>query len=126
MTRATADHVDQVLAVVGGLKTPPTGSAVGQSWLRSAKAHGVDPGSRETPRILTVSELRISQEVSSLLIDVARVELDHLYKIVRPTLYVILLCDKDGLVIAHRGEEGEAAQFRRWGTWLGGVWSGEA
>jgi AraC-like DNA-binding protein len=39
---------------------------------------------------------------------------------------VILLCDKDGLVIEHRGEESEAAQFRRWGTWLGGVWSEEA
>jgi transcriptional regulator of acetoin/glycerol metabolism len=57
---------------------------------------------------------------------VARAELDHLYKIVRPARYVILLCDKDGLVIEHRGEESEAAQFRRWGTWLGGVWSEEA
>jgi AraC-like DNA-binding protein len=126
VARATTHHIDQVLAVVGGLKTPPADSAVRQSWLRSAKAHGVDPGSRETPRILTASELRVSQEVSSLLIDVARVELDHLYKIVQPTHYVILLCDKDGLVIAHRGEESEAAQFRRWGTWLGGVWSEEA
>ncbi len=60
---------------------------------------------------------------SSQLVGVARIELDHLYKIVRPARYVILLCDKDGLVIEHRGEESEAAEFRRWGTWLGGVWS---
>ena len=126
MAEATTHHIDQVLAVVGGLDAPPTDGIVQQSWLRSAKAHGVDPGSRETPRILTSSELRNSQEASSLLIDVARVELDNLYKIVRPSRYVILLCDKNGLVIAHRGEESEAAQFRRWGTWLGGVWSEEA
>ncbi|HEY2009838.1 MAG TPA: helix-turn-helix domain-containing protein [Rhizomicrobium sp.] len=125
MARASAHHVDQVLAIVGGLKKPPTDNIVRQSWLRSAKTHGVDPGSRETPRILTVSELRVSQDALSLLIDVARVELDQLYKIVRPTHYVILLCDKNGFVITHRGEESEAGQFRRWGTWLGGVWSEE-
>jgi transcriptional regulator of acetoin/glycerol metabolism len=61
--------------------------------------------------------------MATQLIEVARAELDHLYKNVRPARYVILLCDKDGLVIEHRGEDSEAAQFRRWGIWLGGVWS---
>jgi AraC-like DNA-binding protein len=126
LAKATTRHIDQVLAVVGGLDGAPTDGVVQQSWLRSAKAHGVDPGSRETPQIMTISELQVSQEASSLLINVARAELDNLYKIVRPSRYVILLCDKNGLVIAHRGEESEAAQFRRWGTWLGGVWSEEA
>ena len=126
MARAKTDHIDWVLAVVEGLTRPPADGVVWKSWIRSANAHGVDPGSRESPRILTVSELRVSREASSQLIEVARAELDHLYKIVRPARYVILLCDKDGLVIEHRGEESEAAQFRRWGTWLGGVWSEEA
>jgi AraC-like DNA-binding protein len=126
MARASTQHIDQVLAVVDGLTRPPTDGVVWKSWIRSANAHGVDPGSRESPRILTISELRNSQEAVSQLMEVARVELDHLYKIVRPARYVILLCDKDGLVIEHRGEEGEAAQFRHWGTWLGGVWSEEA
>jgi transcriptional regulator of acetoin/glycerol metabolism len=111
---------------LGGLDATPTDGIVQQSWLRSAKAHGVDPGSGEPTRILTISELRVALEASSPLIDVARVELDNLYKIVRPSRYVILLCDKDGVAIAHRGEESEAAQFRRWGRWLGGVWSEEA
>ena len=30
------------------------------------------------------------------------------------------------MVIEHRGEESDAAQFRHWGVWLGGVWSEEA
>ena len=125
MDRANTHHIDWVLAVVEGLTRPPTDGVVWKSWIRSANAHGVDPGSRESPRILTVSELRVSREALSQLIEVARAELDHLYKIVRPARYVILLCDKDGMVIEHRGEESEAAQFRRWGTWLGGVWSEE-
>jgi transcriptional regulator of acetoin/glycerol metabolism len=110
----------------GALNAPPTDGIVQQSWLRSAKTHGVDPGSGEPTRILSISELWIALEASSLLIDAARVELDNLYKIVRPTCYVVLLCDKNGVAIAHRGEESEAAQFRRSGTWLGGVWSEDA
>jgi AraC-like DNA-binding protein len=126
MAKAAIRHIDRVLAVVGGLATPPTDSVVQHSWIRSSNAHGIDPGSRDAPRILTVAEIRASREISSQLIEVARVELDHLYKIVRAARYVILLCDRDGLVIEHRGEESEAAQYRHWGTWLGGVWSEEA
>jgi AraC-like DNA-binding protein len=126
MTRATAHHIDRVLAVVGGLTALPTDSVVRQSWIRSANTHSVDPASRESPRILTASELNSSRDVSSQLIAAAGIELDYLYRIVRAARYVILLCNKDGLVIEHRGEESEAAQYRRWGTWLGGVWSEEA
>jgi AraC-like DNA-binding protein len=126
MTKASAHHIDQVLAVLDGGRGPSTDGVVWTSWRRSASAYGVDPGSIAAPRILTTSELRQSQEAAEQLIEAARPELDHLYKIVQPAHYVILLCDKDGLVIAHRGEEAEAAQFRRWGTWLGGVWSEEA
>ena len=116
-------HIDQVLAAVDGRIGPLTDATIWKSWLRSANAHGVDPGSREPPRILTARELRDPQEAARQLIDVACVELDRLYRMVRPVHYVILLCDKDGLVIEHRGEEAEAVEFRRWGTWLGGVWS---
>jgi transcriptional regulator of acetoin/glycerol metabolism len=112
MARAKTHHIYWVLVVVAGLTRPPTDGVVWKSWIRSTNAHGVDPGSRETPRILTVSELRVSREASSQLIEVARAELDHLYKIVRPACYVILLCDKDGLVIEHRG----APRFGRFGN----------
>lgn len=126
MAVAASRHIDEVLAVAGGLGKPPADNVISKSWIRSANALHVDPASRAPPRILTLGELRASQEASSRLIEAAGVELDQLYKIVRAVRYVILLCDKDGLVIAHRGEEPEAAQFRRWGTWLGGVWSEEA
>ena len=126
MTKASEHHIDQVLAVVEGADGSSTGEAVSTSWRRSATAYGVDPGSGAPPRILTIGELRRSQEAAEQVIRAARPELDHLYKIVQPAHYVILLCDRDGLVIEHRGEAAEAAQFRRWGTWLGGVWSEEA
>jgi hypothetical protein len=114
MARASNQHIDQVLAVVDGQTKPPTDGVVWKSWMRSANIHGLDPGSRESPRILTISELRNSQEAASQLVEVARVELDHLYKIVRPARYVSSLGDKDGLVIEHRGEEGDAMLEIAW------------
>jgi len=126
MVAGRRHHFDEVMAVVSGSAAPPKGDLVQSSWVRSANAYAVDPNSSAPPRIVTFSELRESRGAEGALIDVAQVELDRLYKIVRPTRYVILLCDRNGLVIEHRGEEAEAEQFRRWGTWLGGVWSEEA
>ena len=126
MAVAANRHIDEVLAVAGGSGKPPADSVISKSWVRSANALHVDPASRAPPRILTAGEIRASQESSAQLIEAARIELDQLYKIARAVRYVILLCDRDGLVVAHRGEETEAAQFRRWGIWLGGVWSEEA
>jgi AraC-like DNA-binding protein len=123
MSGGRTRHFDEVMAVVSGSAAPSTGRVVQASWVRSATAHRVDPNSREPPRIVTFSELRDSRDAEAALIEVAQVELDRLYRVVRPTRYVILLCDRNGLVIEHRGEEADAEQFRRWGTWLGGIWS---
>jgi transcriptional regulator of acetoin/glycerol metabolism len=49
-------------------------------------------------------------------------EMDRLYAIVRQA-HVVLLCNTEGVVIHHRGEEALAEEFKRWGIWLGGVWS---
>jgi AraC-like DNA-binding protein len=121
--RAAFRHVDEVLDVVDGQNDVRLDAVVRNSWLRSAKAHGLDPASSAPPRIATAREVGISREAVSQLIEVARTELDYLYKLVRPAHYVVLLCDKDGLVVDHRGEDAEASAFRRWGVWLGGVWS---
>jgi len=32
---------------------------------------------------------------------------------------VVLLCNKDGVAIHHRGDETRADDFKRWGIWLG-------
>ena len=55
----------------------------------------------------------------------AQEELDELYKVVREAGYAVLLCDRLGVAVAHRGENARASQFQYWGTWLGGVWSEE-
>jgi AraC-like DNA-binding protein len=53
----------------------------------------------------------------------AEEELDRLYAIVGPQQYVVLLCDKDGIAIHHRGNDSMADAYKDSGIWLGGVWS---
>jgi transcriptional regulator of acetoin/glycerol metabolism len=48
---------------------------------------------------------------------------DRLYAIVRQQAYVALLCNGGGVAVHHRGDEARADEFKRWGIWLGGVWS---
>jgi AraC-like DNA-binding protein len=118
-------HLDQVYAVVDGAGARADG-AISASWKRSATNFGVDPASEVAPRILTAEELKNYREKVEALIVTAKEELDHLYRIAGPAGYVVLLCDKHGVAVDHRGDEAAAARFSYWGTWVGGIWSEEA
>jgi AraC-like DNA-binding protein len=96
---------------------------VSDSWRRCLVDYHVDPRSRIAPNVVTQSELQISQEPTADVIAHAREEIDRLYAIVRQQGYVVLLCNKDGVAIHHRGDESRADDFKNWGIWLGGVWS---
>jgi transcriptional regulator of acetoin/glycerol metabolism len=96
---------------------------VSHSWRRSAELHQIDPESREPPRILTDSALRLSAEPIERVVRAAHPELDRLHRIVDRAGYVTLLCDAQGVAVDHRGSEERSADFRYWGIWLGGVWS---
>ncbi|HET6931034.1 MAG TPA: helix-turn-helix domain-containing protein [Candidatus Acidoferrum sp.] len=105
---------------------PPSSSAVGEifnSWQRCMADYHVDPKNQSAPNIVTQSELKASKEPVADIITHAREEIDRLYAIVRQQGYVVLLCNNTGVAIHHRGEESRAEDFKRWGIWLGGVWS---
>lgn len=96
---------------------------VSDSWHRCLVDYHVDPKSRTAPNVVTPTELQVSKELDTDVIAHAREEIDRLYAIVRQQGYVVLLCNKDGVAIHHRGDESRAADFKSWGIWLGGVWS---
>jgi AraC-like DNA-binding protein/PAS domain-containing protein len=115
-------HVDRVdlvrdTAFVAGAEE------IADSWRRCLTSYHLDPSNRAAPHIITEREVRVSQEPLHRLIVHAHEEIDRLYAIVRPQDYVVLLCNKDGVAIHHRGEESKAEAFKYWGIWLGGVWS---
>lgn len=96
---------------------------VSDSWRRCLVDYHVDPKSRSAPNIVTEKELEVSKEPAADVIGQAREEIDRLYAIVRQQGYVVLLCNNQGVAIQHRGDESKADDFKRWGIWLGGVWS---
>jgi transcriptional regulator of acetoin/glycerol metabolism len=93
------------------------------SWRRCIGDYHVDPRSRATPHIITQTELTLFKEPVSDVLLHAREEIDRLYAIVRQEDYVVLLCNREGIAIQHRGDETKAEEFKHWGIWLGGVWS---
>src|SRR6267142_357452 len=96
---------------------------VATSWGRCLTAHHLDPEIQAAPHIITEKEIKDSRESLGNLIMHAHEELDRLYAIVGPQQHVVLLCDRDGVAIHHRGDESLADAFKYWGIWLGGVWS---
>jgi transcriptional regulator of acetoin/glycerol metabolism/AraC-like DNA-binding protein len=120
-----AGHAEHAYLVAAGTQPEPSIEAVSDSWQRSANQFGIDPTSRDAPRILTTRELDQRREALEPLVASAQPELDQLYKMVRTAGYTVLFCDTGGVAIEHRGEDTLSSLFRYWGTWLGGVWSEE-
>ena len=98
-------------------------SHIERSWLRSAQAHRLSPDAPQAPHILTAAELHPLLQDSAGLIEHARPELDGLYAIVGRLNYTVLLSNRDGVIVDHRGESDLKSRFLSWGSWLGGVWA---
>jgi AraC-like DNA-binding protein len=116
-------HVDCVDLVFHKGPLVPGVEEVATSWRRCLTAHRLDPEIPAAPHIISEKEIKDSREPLRNLILNAQEELDRLYAIVGPQQYVVLLCDKGGVAIHHRGDESLAGAFKYWGIWLGGVWS---
>ena len=118
-----APDVRPVDPVLTGARASSSPAEVHDSWRRCVAEHHVDPRSRTAPNVITQSELKVSSEPLADVILHAREEIDRLYAIVRQQGYVVLLCNRDGVAIHHRGDPARADEFKQWGIWLGGVWS---
>jgi AraC-like DNA-binding protein/PAS domain-containing protein len=123
--REGLSHVDYVDLVVRKGALIAGAEPVADSWQRCLTAHHLDPENRSAPHVVTENELRASREPLHNLILDAQEEIDRLYTIVRPQEYVVLLCNRDGMAIHHRGDQSKAEDYKYWGIWLGGVWSEE-
>jgi AraC-like DNA-binding protein len=116
-------HDERIELVADGASESFQPEAIDDSWRRCLRDFHVDPKSSSVPHVLTERELRISREPLGSFLLQAQDEIDRLYAIVRPQSYVVLLCNRDGVAIHHRGDESNAHEFKHWGIWLGGVWS---
>src|SRR5262245_44179159 len=116
-------HEERIELVAEGASESFQPEAIDDSWRRCLRDFHVDPRSSSVPHLLTEREIRISREPLDSFLQIAQEEIDRLYAIVRPQSYVVLLCNSDGVAIHHRGDDRKDQEFKRWGIWLGGVWS---
>jgi transcriptional regulator of acetoin/glycerol metabolism len=116
-------HCDRVELNVGSDNSLAEPEEIFGSWRRSLLDYRVDAGDPSAPLIITQGELKISREPVESIVAQAQDEIDRLYAVVRHAAYVVLLCNRDGIAIHHRGDDSHSDEFKNWGIWLGGVWS---
>lgn len=116
-------HSDRVELNVGSENLLAEPNEIFGSWRRSLLDYRVDARDLSAPHIVTQNELKISREPMENLLAQAQEEIDRLYAVVRQHAYVVLLCNRDGVAIHHRGDDSHADDFKHWGIWVGGVWS---
>src|SRR5258708_25114649 len=97
-----------------------------ESWRRCLLDFRLDASGVSAPNTITQNELRVFRDPLENIVVQAQEEIDRLYAVLRQRGYVVLLCNRDGVAIHHRGDEAKAGQFKHWGIWVGGVWSEEA
>jgi transcriptional regulator of acetoin/glycerol metabolism len=119
-------HGDRVELNVSGENLLFEPEEIFGSWRRSLLDYRVDVRNVSAPRVITQNELKVFREPLENILIQAQEEIDRLYAVLRKHAYVVLLCDRQGVAIHHRGDEANAAEFRYWGIWAGGVWSEEA
>jgi AraC-like DNA-binding protein len=96
------------------------------SWRRCLLEYGVNVADFSAPHIVTQNELKEFREPLESILAQAQEEIDRLYAVLRQHGYVVLLCDRKGVAIHHRGDQFKASEFMHWGIWVGGLWSEEA
>ena len=116
-------HEERIELVAEGGSESFQPETIDDSWRRCLLEFHVDPRSSSVPHLLTERELRFSREPLHSFLLQAQEEIDRLYAIVRQDDYVVLLCNREGVAIRHRGDEAKAEEFKHWGIWLGGVWA---
>src|SRR5262245_7684107 len=116
-------HEERIELVAEGTSESFQPEAIDDSWRRCLLDFRLDPRSSSVPYLLTERELRISREPLHNFLLQAQEEIDRLHAIVRAQSYVVLLCNSEGIAIHHRGDDSKDREFKRWGIWLGGVWS---
>jgi AraC-like DNA-binding protein len=125
-TEKRLSHGDRVELNVNSANLLSEPDEIFESWRRCLLEYGVKAADFSAPHVVTHNELKVFREPLENILVQAQEEIDRLYAVLRQHGYVVLLCDRKGVAIHHRGDQSKASEFMRWGIWVGGVWSEEA
>lgn len=115
-------HADKVYSLARE-SSQAASSPVAASWLRCMNVHKLDPDRSISPARLSEQEFRTASEVSHVMVEEARDELDRLFVMTGRSGHCLLLTDSNGVVLDRRGSAGDDKEFRDVGLWSGTVWT---
>jgi len=96
---------------------------IADSWERSYQ-YGINPWMRENPYVATAAEMKEAREKSGYLIQVARPIMEHLYKFVAGTGFIVGLVDTNLQALDCIFADQEAQEWRKSAHLIeGGLWS---
>jgi transcriptional regulator of acetoin/glycerol metabolism len=101
----------------------PISEIVRSSWSRCVNNYALDPYERRRPHRVDEADLRARRERLGVLLDIARIEMEALGKLIRHSEYSIVLTDRDGVILNCLGDSGFSATARRAGLREGVMWS---
>jgi transcriptional regulator of acetoin/glycerol metabolism len=96
---------------------------VRSSWSRCVNNYALDPDERKRPNSVEGADLRERRERLGVLLDIARIEMEALGKLIRHSEYSIVLTDRDGVILNCLGDSGFSVTARRAGLREGVMWS---
>jgi sigma-54 dependent transcriptional regulator, acetoin dehydrogenase operon transcriptional activator AcoR len=101
----------------------PISEVVRSSWSRCADDYALDPDERKRPNCVESADLQARRERLGVLLDIARIEMEALGRLIRHSEYSIVLTDRDGVIVNCLGDTGFSATARRCGLREGVMWS---
>jgi len=101
----------------------PISEVVRSSWSRCVNNYALDPDERKRPNSVEGADLQARRERLGVLLDIARIEMEALGKLIRHSEYSIVLTDRDGVILNCLGDSGFSATARRAGLREGVMWS---
>lgn len=121
-TLKTQAHIEKVIAAAQS-GSGPARSRLVASWRRSLDKHGLDPGQGDAVQRIEETEFVQHRDRAHRLLEVARAQMDQLFRLVGHSGCTVLLTDAAGVVLDQRCADGDANTFRSWGLWQGADWS---
>lgn len=94
-----------------------------QSWERSLKDFGLDPGKPSRTRILTLQELNAHRESREAFLRISRAGLERLFQQVYSSGYMVLLSDHEGVTIDAIGDPKQKKELKEAGLCEGALWA---
>lgn len=127
MLEETTAHAEHILSVVQGTRTQPSSEAtIARSWSRCINNYGLDAVDPHPTQVLEQIRLRERQERLDDFLDIARIEMNHLYQRIAGSGFAVILTDREGVIVNWTSDSNLSKPFEQAGLWLGAMWSEES